>query len=401
MRPYLVKAKAELPLKTAPFLCKSDLQRINTGFGIIWYQSSLKNRVNMIDRYADLTTSLYYFKAAEQGNPFDISAVRGLAQTTSELEFLFPKLFPERQNPYNASPLFKKSLKIEPNGLDTNYAAANYYHKKGLKELFDKQLETAAKIYPSLGMLKKQPFYWAANKDAVIKGFKKAITEDIMPGAAHFSLSSIYSEKKQFSLAARYYKEGLKFQNKTTHANYLSLGRLLFTAGQTAEANQLFLRALDTSPDIHKTINKIYSYFKSGKDLHGFTEFSSAIKNKKRYSDHLELTVAKAHMALNQFESAKQTLTRLQKRSHGNAELFYLLAITAKKRKDWDNMELSIQRAAVLEPSNSKYWSLLADSLIYQKKYASAKTYLLKALEHDPENPSYKSKLRKIQSRIH
>ena len=42
MYPYLEKAMEFLPLKTAPFLCQADLQRIYTGFGKLWYETGKK-----------------------------------------------------------------------------------------------------------------------------------------------------------------------------------------------------------------------------------------------------------------------------------------------------------------------------------------------------------------------
>ena len=61
-------------------------------------------------------------------------------------------------------------------------------------------------------------------------------------------------------------------------------------------------------------------------------------------------------------------------------------------------MEIHIQKATRLARTNSKYFNLLADSLVYQKKYDSAAEYLLHALEHDPDNEYYKAKLARIRS---
>lgn len=400
MLPYLVTARQHLPDKAAPFLCKADLQRINTGFGIAWYHKAKQAKLNKIDRYAYLKTSLDYFLPAAAGNPHDIMAARGIAQTTAELEFLFPELLPGKQNPYNAIPLYKKSLDLEPNGLITNYSAAEYYQKKGLKKVLNNQVEKAAKIFPSITRLKNQPFYVDANKEAVKKGFKLAVKENIMPKAANLSLSALANKEKDFLLAAQYYKAALNFQDGISTKNYLALGNLLIKAKEKPEANQKLLTGLTQSKQFSKDLNRIYYNYKAQNDLAGFIEFSTFAKNNGFHSEQLEISAAKAQIELGLKDSAKQTLNQLKKKSSDNPLIFYLLAQIARKEKDWDNMELSIQRATVLDPTNSKYLGLLADALIYQRKYASARPYLLKAIQHDPENLKYKNKLQKVQSYI-
>ena len=94
---------------------------------------------------------------------------------------------------------------------------------------------------------------------------------------------------------------------------------------------------------------------------------------------------------------AKETLNSINAKTP-NPEAYYMLAMLARKQNDWDAMELSIQRATVLDPSNGLYFKILADALIYQKKYKPAEEYLQKALINDPENKSYQTKLEKVRS---
>jgi len=401
MYPYLEKSKDLLPLKTAPFLCQSDLQRIHTGMGKIWYEKGRKARLNKIDLYAEMKQSLAHYKKAIAINPHDILAVQGIAETmAAALEFAFNDLFPDKENKYNALPFFNRVSTVEPNGFESNYSAARYLYKKGFKKELLAQVQHTAKIYPSYGSLKKEAFFSLETREAVKKGFEQAIKEKIMPWAAFFSLSALAETDKAFLDSADYYKKGLDFQRTEASAkNHLKLGGLLLKADKQNQAFLEFTAGLKKSSTPSKHLGTIYYYFKRQKNLSGFVEFAAFAQTHKIGSEKLSLYAAQAQIAQKLFEPARQTLKSINAKN-ANSQAYYLLAQLARKEKDWDAMELSIQKATVLEPGNSKYFSILADALRYQKKYKSAAEYMEKAIKNDSENQQYKSKLKKIQSKI-
>ncbi len=398
MYPYLKRARELLPDRVVPFLCQGDLQRIHTGLGKIWYERGREAKVNKVDRYADMMQSHEHYIKAIAINPHDILAVQGIAETVAELEFTFPVLFPGKENPYDALPLFERMAQVEPNGLDSNYAHAGYLHKKGFENQLLIQVQHSAKIFPSYGKIKNMPFYASAMREAVKSGLKQAIDENIMVRSAFFSLSRLYEEEEKYAEAAILYKNGMEAQkDANTGKQYFKLGTLFLKSGNLNQAYRTFVVHLGMSPKNDKNIRNIFSSFKKEKKIAEFIEFSKVAQANSIAAASLKLYVARAHIEQNNYEIAKETLQELitQKPS---PEAYCLLAEVARKEKDWDVMELSIQKATVLDPRNGKYFSILADALLYQKKYRPAAEYMQKALANDIENKTYRKKLNKIRS---
>ena len=398
MLPYLTRAMELLPLKTASFLCRGDLQRIHTGLGKIWYERSRQTKSNKIDRYIELQQSFNHYKKAIGINPTDILAVRGIAETVAGLEFTFADLFPGKKNKFDALPLFKRVAALEPNGLDSNYSTAEYLHKRGLrKELFT-QIQHCAKIYPLYGKLKKGSFYSADIREAIRLGLEEAVRANIMVQSAYFSLSKYWEEEKRFFESADYFTKALALnQNGASSKKHITLGRLLLKAGKNKQASHEFIEALKDTDDVAKNVRTIYYTFKKQNDLDGFIDFALLAETNQIKSDELRLSVAKAQIKLKLFEAAKDTLQKIDS-NNPNALACFMLAELARREKDWDAMELSIQKATMLDPHNAKYFNILADALTHQKKFKSAAYYMQKALANDPKNPTYQKKLFKIKS---
>ncbi|MCP3892700.1 MAG: hypothetical protein GY702_28065 [Desulfobulbaceae bacterium] len=398
MHPYLQRAQTLLPVNVAPFLCQGDLQRIHTGLGKIWLERGKEAKLNKLDRYADMIQAHEHYIRAIATNPHDILAVQGIAETVAELEFTFPELFPGKVNPYNALSLFTRMREVEPNGFDSNYSHADYLYKRELHKELLLQVQHTAKIFPSYGKIKRASFYSPAMREAIKSGLREAIDNKIMTRSAFFSLSTMYKEEKEYAQAAVYYERGmLERENTITDKNYVNLGSLHLRAGSMDETYQAFTACLRMSPNSHKMIQIIFSRFKKDQNLDGFVTFAKVASTNRNLERPLRLYVAKAHIGLEDFETAKENLHTIN-RDKPSPEAYYLLAEVARKERDWDAMELSIQRATVLDPKNGRYYKILADALIYQKKYRPAAKYMQKALANDPENTTYRKKLTKIRS---
>ena len=347
-----------------------------------------------------MSQSLEYYEKAAAIHPGHLSAVLGMAQTTEELEFAFADLFPDRKNRFNALPLYRRVVRLEPNGLGSNYAAAHYFYKKNMTDVLESQVKHCAKIFPSLSWIRNQGFYGPETREAVRQGFEQAVQEKIKPATAFFSMSSLAQADGAFTQAAEYYQKAIESQpGDPSSRNYLKMGRLFLISGERLQALDTFSRALSQSSAPLKTLNTIFYYFRNHKDLPGFLAFAATIPPVLITSEQIGIYTARAQMDLEQFETARQTLEEII-RENEDPEAFYLLAQLAKRKKDWDTMELRIQRATVLDPDNSRYFNMLADALIYQKKYKSAALYMEKAIYNDPGNHGYKNKLQKIQSRM-
>jgi len=397
---HLIKARELLPLKTAPFLCKADLQRIHTGLGRVWYEKARK-QLNQIDRYTAMKESLTHYKTALELGSRDILAVKGIAQTTAALEFAFSTLFPGRENKYTALPLFDQVSKLHPANYDSQKTVANYLYQKGLKKELYSQIQHMAEQSPSsYKKIKKESFYSPLFAAAVRTGLENAIEKNITPVYAYLSLSNLLEDERQFYEAAQYLKKAMEFQRiGKTADNLIKLGTLFLKAQKKQPANEAFLSGLNKSPTPRKHLDTIYNQFRKQKDDIGFVEFAAFAEANNFNSYKLKLLAAKAQIAQKLFEPAKKTLNSINDREP-NPEAWYLLAMIAQKQKDWDGMELSIQKATVLDPDNGRYYDIFANSLIHQKKYISAAKYMQNAIKNDPGNQRYKIKLKKIQSKI-
>ncbi|MCG8552113.1 MAG: tetratricopeptide repeat protein, partial [Desulfobacterales bacterium] len=89
------------------------------------------------------------------------------------------------------------------------------------------------------------------------------------------------------------------------------------------------------------------------------------------------------------FKQAKEILTRLAK-TWEKDPVFYLIAVIAQKQKDWDGMELAVQKAIRLNPTKVIYHYLFAKSLAKQNKYPQAESAVTTAIQNVKKgNPWY------------
>lgn len=401
MHPYLLKSLDALPLKTAFFFCKADLQRLHAGLGKSWHVKTQREGLNPLDFHAGMTQSLDHYNNAFKFGAVNLFTVRGAADTKAALEFSYARLFPEKANPYNALDLFERLIKVNPNGLESNIAFSNYLFNKEMTERLQVQAGNTARIYPSLGRLRKEVFFTQETQEAVRTGFSQALEQGIMPRTACFSLSAMAEKDRDFQTALAYYQKGLSLSERPPSAGaMLKLGILLLKTGRESEARNAFASALKKSASPSKQLRTIYAVFKRRDNLTGFIELLHDIE--KEYLEPVErlLYLARAQTELKQPDHARKTLEKLNSITP-DPRAYKMLADLARKEKDWDAMELAIQRATVLDPDNAAYFNILADVLVYQKKYRSAAVYMEKALKYDPGNPGYQAKLKKITAGIH
>lgn len=398
MHPRLVRALEHLPLKTAPFFCQGDLQRIHAGLGLVLYEQNKAKKQNQNDYYVEMQKSLNHYQKSYAINPHDIFVVHGMAETTEALEAAHNHLFPGKTNKYNALPFFKRMAKIQPNGIKSNEAIISYLEKKGLKTELLSQVKHAAKIFPYYNWLKRESRYPIDTRKAIKEGFEQAIKENIMPNTAHLSLSTLFEADKDFSAATLHFKKAMVLKNtKQSSTDHLKLGTLLLKSGERANADREFQTALNKSLNPLSVIQAIHAGFNQEKDLNGFINFAAFAKVNKNIKIELDLFTAKTQMKMELYDSAKKTLESINN-DKPNDKAFYQLSQLAKIQRDWDAMELNIQRATMLKPNNANYFKTLSDSLVFQHKYKSAASYLKKAIKLDPRNQNYKKRLNKIQS---
>jgi tetratricopeptide (TPR) repeat protein len=118
-------------------------------------------------------------------------------------------------------------------------------------------------------------------------------------------------------------------------------------------------------------------------ELRGFYEQASTTFQLPARTDIL---VARTLIDTEKYDEAKRTLNELNEKEP-NAEAYYWLFRIAQKQNDLDAMELSIQKATVLDPRNSQYHLQFSQVLNRMKKLDGAEKEAGLAIEH-AANPS-------------
>ncbi len=297
-----------------------------------------------------------YVKAARL-NPLDAESSYGLAQQEARLKRLFPYLYSDREtNPYEADPFFQDAIRLRPNGILYHYAFARYLNQYKKTEELAKIITNLTRIYPSVyGYLKKEAFWSSQIEETAKKGLQQAIHEGTDIRNAHISMSSLLAGQKDRAGAVSHYRKALAFESIVNNSsNYLHLGRLYVANGQLEDAERSFFDALSMSPTKEKDLEGLYKVYKEHNYLKDLYRFYDRVSKNFALSAHLDILLARSLIDLNKYNQAEWILDQ-SNRKEPTAKAYYWLALIAEKKKDWDSMELAIQKATVLEPENSSY----------------------------------------------
>ena len=325
----------------------------------------------------------FYLKALDL-NPFDSEAAYGLARGETRLEQLYQYLHPEQEhNPYKPLPYYNQTIRLRPNGISYQYALARYLYRRGKTEELFSVVRNLARIYPPIYYYLKKDDFWSPDVKAAVKqGFEKAIAQEISVRNAHDAISSILAEEQEWSGALAHYEKALQRQAfENVPGNYMRLGFLYLKNENYKEAGVAFTHAVDISRDRVKDFERVYRYYKGVGRPDQFYLFYQQIS--QHFSLPLQVQILKARCLIDQqqYLLAKQILMNLD-RQESNAESFYWLARIAKEEKDFDFMELAIQKATVLDPQNSQYHLLFSKVLKRFKKLERAEKEAELALKH-------------------
>jgi len=297
------------------------------------------------------------FSQATSLNPFDSEAFFGLAVETARLEQLYPYLFHKKgQNPHNALPYFQKAIQLSPNTVSYHYSFALYLDEQNNKDLLMETIRNMARIYPqTYYKIKKEPFWSSEASKAFKDGLKQAIDEKISLRNAHMGMSALLSKENDWSTAINHYKNALTHQADENNAwNYLRLGRLYLENSQLKEAEEVFLKALTMSSEKEKHLKYLHRIYKKKEYREEFYQFFQRIRIDLGPFPQIDILNARYLIDQENYRQAEGLLTTINKKN-SSAEAYYLLADIAESEKNWDKMELAIQKATVLEPGNSWY----------------------------------------------
>ena len=366
---WLLKALAYLPVKIIPFLGDIDRQKIHYYLGRTYFNQAKAFKDTAQSQYIELLQKAQiHYKLSVKFDPENIASAKRLAQTMFALEKSIG-------GDYNALPYFERLHELGPNIIKNQYEIARYYHFKGMEDrVFQKTAHLAA-IHPSAyRKLKKEAFYSSGLNPAIWIGLEKASKKmDFGQKQAYFSMGTFLKDEKNISGAVKYYRKGMEIRPyENSERNYLFLGRLFLEMRQFEQAFTQFKTAVIKTGKPENCIKQIYHYFKKDLLFEEFLVFSRMIEEKAGNIQTFGIFIARARIEMGLYNLARARLIRMNSEKQ-NPEAFYLLALIAKKEKDWDAMELNSQKASILDPENCHYYKLFAKSLKMQGKHTQAK----------------------------
>lgn len=322
--------------------------------------------------------------SASRLNPLDAETAYRLARGEARLKQLYQYLHPEeKNNPYQPLPYFKQAIRLRPNGILYRYAMARYLYSSKKEEELLSTVRTLSRIYPrAYYHLKKEAFWSPPVKEAVKLGLQEAVEEEISLKEAHMAISSIRAGEKAWPLAISHYREALRhktFQNGA--GNYIHLGRLYLKNRDPGEAEISFFKALDLSRFREKDLERLYHLYKNEGYPEELNRFYQQVSRQFILSSRMDILLARSLIDLKQYNQAQRILKELNEKDP-RAEAYYWLARIAETDKDWDTMELAIQKATLHDPKNSRYHLTFSQALKRQKKLERAEKEAMLALKH-------------------
>ena len=319
-----------------------------------------------------------HYQEAIRLNPIDARSVFELAREEDRLELLYTQLNPaEKANPHNALPYYNRAIRLRPNRFQYYQVLARYFYRHRMQDELSQVILTLVKIYPlSYYNLKKEDFWSPTVKADCRLGLEEAIEENILPVAAHMALVDIAAEEKDWANAIAHFQQALQIQPRNrTEESYFRLGHLSLKSGDTQAARASFLKSLSLSRTRDKRLERIYRAFRKKGKLNKFNDFYHEAQQRIALSTQSDILLARSLIDLKQYDRARQVILEL----NGNepiAEAYYWLSRISEQQNNWDQMELDIQKATVLEPENNHYRQIFFKLLKRMKKYESAERQL-------------------------
>ncbi len=214
------------------------------------------------------------------------------------------------------------------------------------------------------------------------KGLDQTIEEGIASRNAHMALSSLLTEEGDWAGAISHYQKALDHESMDEHSgNYLHLGRLYLENGQREEAEERFFKALSISKTRERDLYPILREYTAKGHYEELRGFHQRVSASFPLSARMHVQLARALIDMQQYDEAKPILIELNKKEP-NADAYYWLFRIAQKENDLDAMELSIQKATVVDPRNSHYHLLFSQVLNRVNKLDRAEKEAGLAIDH-------------------
>jgi len=313
-------------------------------------------------------------------NPLDAETAYALARGEERLEQLDRRLYPEKKDTeYNALSYFREAIRLRPNGIMYRYALTRCLSRRGEQEELASAVSTLARMYPpSCRHLKREMFWSPAIAEACKTGLREAIDREASFRKAHRSMSYILAEEKEWGGAITHYREAVRGIYNSA-GDYMQLGLLYLQNRQLEEAEDNFLKCLNISRTKERDLERLYGIYTRRGYYNEFSGLSRKVRDRFIGSSKIEMIFAWSLIDLKQYNRARRILDEIN-RKEPTAEVWYWLARVAEAEQDWDRMELAIQKATVLDPSNSGYHFIFSQVLQRRNKLEGAEKEASRAI---------------------
>lgn len=316
-------------------------------------------------------------------NPLDAETAYALARGEERLEELDRRLHPEKKDTeYDALPYFRETIRLRPNGIMYHYALARYLYRHGEQAELASAVKTLARVYPhSCWYLRKEALWSPAIMEACKTGLREAIGRKISLREAHENMSYLLAEEKEWNGAISHYAEAMRHTSNNSAGDYINLGRLYLKNGQIEAAEGTFLKGLDISTAREGDLERLYGIYKGEDRPNELCQLYRKARDRYVGSSRMDVLLARSLIDLKQYNQARRILDAINLKEP-TAEAYSWLAHIAEKEKDWNGMELAIQKATVLDPSNSRYHLIFSQVLKRRKKLERAEREATLAIAH-------------------
>ncbi len=374
--------------------------RIHNELGNVYYKLGSKdqersNALQLLGKARD------HFQQALRFHPLDARSAYGLARTeilVEKINYLSGKgsLLPKDSPALNA---LEKAIALRPASTIYRLAHARYLYLHYETDKLLSEMRNLGRLQPSLyGSLRGEPFWSPAVRGEFFTGVKLALAQGITPRQSFVVASELMKEEKNWAQAISYREQGMEIQPSLNNsADYIRLGSLYLYDRQPDQAQTSFFVAITMSEDIELDILKILRTCRKADEPESLIKFYRDISKVYGNSNKIEITAARHLFDLKEYEDARIILTENISK-HPNGEAYYWLSRIAEVDQDWDEVELTIQKAAMYSPRDSSYHLRFSQVLNRLQKYERASKEAGKAIKYSgKQNVSlytYRARLR-------
>jgi len=370
-------------LQKAVALQANDFQ-IHNELGNVYYKLAREDQesdqaLQLLDKAKE------HFQEALRLLPLDARSAYGLARTEILIEktnYLSGKGSPL---PEDSPALFalEKAIALRPASTVYRLAYARYLYLHEETEKLLAQMRTLGSLQPTLyGVLRREPFWSSAARQEFFAGVEQALAQGVNPRQSLLAASELRAEEKNWKGAVILRQQGMAVQSSlNSAADFIRLGFLQLMTGEPDQAAEDFSRALSISNDIENDIITIMEVCKNAESPDRLISFYRQAA--KGYGNSLRMDIAAARylFAMKNYELARIVLQEANTRRQ-SGEAYYWLARIAETEDDLDEVELSIQKAAMLAPENSSYHLMFSQVLNRLQKYERAEKEAGLAIDH-------------------